>query len=329
MTTQGHLTSDAPSVTAHENFRRLDRSAKRGAERPSLDDKPLIVERRSLRSGLGPSVETTGVVTPDSPVAIPSPLFRRRPLPDFALTALLVVGAIAACQAAVAFGLVSRFVIPLPSSVPPALGALLTGGTLGPAILVTVGEAATGFAIAVAVGLTFGTLIAEFRVVERILYPYLVALQTMPKIALAPVLLVWFGFGLGSKIAVAAVISLFPVLVNTVAGLKNCDSGRLDVLRALGASRWDCFRWVKLPNALPFVFSGLSAAVMFALTGALVGEFVGASAGLGYLIVQANSNMDIPQVFAILLVLVAIGVAAFAAMQFARRRFLFWSAPEA
>ena len=149
----------------------------------------------------------------------------------------------------------------------------------------------------------------------------------MPKIALAPVLLVWFGFGLGSKIAVAAVISLFPVLVNTIAGLaRTAIAGRLDVLRALGASRWDCFRLVKLPNALPFVFSGLSAAVMFAFTGALVGEFVGSSAGLGYLIVQANNSMDIPQVFAILLVLVAIGVAAFAAMQMARRKFLFWSA---
>ena len=145
----------------------------------------------------------------------------------------------------------------------------------------------------------------------------------MPKIALAPLLLVWFGFGLGSKIAVAAVISLFPVLVNTIAGLRNCDAGRLDVLRALGASRWDCFRLVKLPNALPFVFSGLSAAVMFALTGALVGEFVGSSAGLGYLIVQANNSMDIPQVFVFLLVLVAIGLGAFAALQMARRKFLF------
>jgi NitT/TauT family transport system permease protein len=244
------------------------------------------------------------------------------------LTAILVAGVIGACQAAVAFGFVSRFVIPLPSSVLPALGELVTGGTLGQHTLVTVGEAATGFAIAVAIGLTLGTLIAEFRVVERILYPYLVALQTMPKIALAPVLLVWFGFGLGSKIAVAAVISLFPVLVNTIAGLQSCDPGRLDVLRALGASRWDCFRLVKLPNALPFIFSGLSAAVMFALTGALVGEFVGASAGLGYLIVQANNSMDIPQVFAILLILVAIGVAAFAAMQKVRRKFLFWSANE-
>jgi NitT/TauT family transport system permease protein len=243
-------------------------------------------------------------------------------------SALLVIGVVGLCQALVAFGIVSRFVIPLPSSVLPAFEELVNSGTLLDNILVTVGEAAIGFCIAVAIGLTLGTLIAEFRVVERILYPYLIALQTMPKIALAPVLLVWFGFGLGSKIAVAAVISLFPVLVNTIAGLKGCDPGRLDVLRALGASQWDCFRLVKLPNALPFIFSGLNAAVMFALTGALVGEFVGASAGLGYLIVQANSNMDIPQVFAILLILVVVGVAAFAAMQKLRSKFLFWSPNE-
>jgi NitT/TauT family transport system permease protein len=267
-------------------------------------------------------------LTTSHPPSALSRLFRPRPVPDLVLTAILVIGAIGACQVLVYSGLVSRFVMPLPSSVLPALGELVNGGTLGENILVTVGEAAIGFGIAVTIGLVLGTLIAEFRTIERIVYPYLIALQTMPKIALAPVLLVWFGFGLGSKIAVAAVISLFPILVNTIAGLKSCDPGRLDVLRALGAGRWDCFRLVKLPNALPFIFSGLSAAVMFALTGALVGEFVGASAGLGYLIVQANNSMDIPQVFAILLILVAIGVAAFAAMQIARRKFLFWSPNE-
>src|SRR5260370_33054353 len=116
-------------------------------------------------------------------------------------------------------------------------------------------------------------------------------------------------------------------MVNTIAGLKNCDPGRLDVLRALGASRWDCFRLVKLPNALPFVFSVLSAAVMFALTGALVCEFVGASAGLGYLSDQANNSMDIPQDFAILLVLVAAGPGAVSPMREGRRQVLLRSAP--
>ena len=253
---------------------------------------------------------------------------QRQFLSDLALTATLCVSAILAWQLLVSTGVVSRHVLPLPSSIPAALIDLVSTGVLFENLLTTLVEAATGFAIATIVGLTLGGLIAEFRLIERIVYPYLIALQTMPKIALAPVLLVWFGFGLGSKIAVAAVISLFPILVNTIAGLKGCDQGRLDVLRALGASRWDCFRLVKLPNALPFVFAGLSTAVMFALTGALVGEFVGASHGLGYLIIQANNLMDIPKVFAVLIILCAIGTAAFGAMQFARRKFLYWAPNE-
>ena len=115
------------------------------------------------------------------------------------------------------------------------------------------------------------------------------------------------------------------VLVTAIAGLRGCDRGQLDVLRALGAGRWRCLAAVKLPNALPQIFSGLSIAVVFSMTGAIVGEFVGASAGLGYLVVQANARMDIPRVFAILLVLGAIGVLAYALVQAARRRLLFWS----
>ncbi len=253
---------------------------------------------------------------------------QRQFLSDLALTATLCVSVIVGWQLLVSSNIVSKHVLPLPSSIVPALIELVRSGVLFENLMTTLVEAATGFAIATLVGLTLGGLIAEFRVVERIVYPYVIALQTMPKIALAPVLLVWFGFGLGSKIAVAAVIATFPVLVNTIAGLKGCDQGRLDVLRALGASRWDCFRMVKLPNALPFVFAGLSTAVMFALTGALVGEFVGAHQGLGYLIIQANNLMDIPKVFAVLTILCALGTAAFGAMQYARRKFLYWAPNE-
>ncbi|MBV8193761.1 MAG: ABC transporter permease [Alphaproteobacteria bacterium] len=253
---------------------------------------------------------------------------QRQVVSDLALTATLCVSAIATWQALVSFGIVSRLVLPLPSSIPASLASLIDSGALLDNLLTTLAEAAAGFTIATGIGLALGALIAEFRVVERIVYPYLIALQTMPKIALAPLLLVWFGFGLGSKIAVAAVISLFPILVNTIAGLKSCEPGRLDVLRALGAGRWDCFRLVKLPNALPFVFAGLSTAVMFALTGALVGEFVGSTQGLGYLIVQANNLMDIPGVFAVLAVLCVVGTAIFGAMQFARRKVLYWAPNE-
>ncbi|MFO1161514.1 MAG: ABC transporter permease [Reyranellaceae bacterium] len=267
----------------------------------------------------------------DTSALPPKPLLtkaQRRVVSDLALTVALCVAGIVAWQGLVSAGIVSRHVLPLPSSIPEAFVTLIYSGELLPNLLTTLGEAAVGFAIAAAIGLALGGMIAEFRVVERVVYPYLIALQTMPKIALAPVLLVWFGFGLGSKIAVAAVISLFPILVNTVAGLKSCDPGRLDVLRALGAGRWDCFRLVKLPNALPFVFAGLSTAVMFALTGALVGEFVGSTQGLGYLIVQANNLMDIPRVFAVLAVLCAMGTAIFGAMQFVRRKALYWAKEE-
>jgi NitT/TauT family transport system permease protein len=194
--------------------------------------------------------------------------------------------------------------------------------------LVTLSEAASGFAIAVGAGLVVGTLIAEIRFLERAVYPYLVALQTMPKIALAPLLVVWFGFGPASKIAVATIIAFFPMLVTMIAGLRHSDQGRLDVLRALGASRWRCFIAAKLPGALPHIFSGLSIAALFCLTGAIVGEFVGASAGLGYLIVQANARMNIPQVFAILVVLGCLGMLAFGGVQMLRRRVLFWEPQE-
>jgi NitT/TauT family transport system permease protein len=255
-------------------------------------------------------------------------LMSRVTVPDWMLTTLLIASVIGLCQGLIVTGVVSKYVMPLPSSIPISLWELVKSGVLFDNALTTLMEAVSGFAIAAALGLMLGALIAEFRMFERVFYPYIVALQTMPKIALAPVLLVWFGFGPGSKIAVAAVISLFPILVNTIAGLKSCDSGRLDVLRALGASRWDCFRMVRLPNSLPFVFSGLSTASMFALIGAIVGEFVGANKGLGYLIVQANSQMNIPQVFAIVLVLALLGIAAFGIIEFCRRRFLYWMSEE-
>ena len=219
---------------------------------------------------------------------------------------------------------VSPLILPSPASVGASIVDLLQSPRTWNHIWYTLYETIAGFLIAVIVGIGLGALLGNTPWLERTLNPLIVGLQVMPKIALVPLFVVWFGFGLGSKIAVAAVISLFPVLVNTIAGLKGCDQGRLDVLRALGASRWDCFRLVKMPNALPFVFAGLSTAVMFALTGALVGEFVGANQGLGYLIVQANNFMDIPRVFAVLAVLCAVGTAAFGILQFARRKFLYW-----
>jgi NitT/TauT family transport system permease protein len=265
--------------------------------------------------------------------ALPQPAPRLIPAwlrerPELALTPLVFLLIVTLWQGVAWLELVSRFILPAPSHIAQSLVQGIASGVFLQHGLVTVAEAATGFGIAVAAGLVIGTLIAEFRILERAVYPYLVALQTMPKIALAPLFVVWFGFGPTSKIAVAAIISFFPMLVTTIAGLRGTDQGRLDVLRALGAGRWRCFISAKLPGALPHIFSGLSIAVVFAMTGAIVGEFVGASAGLGYLIIQANARMNIPQVFAILLVLGGIGVLAYGTVQTLRRRLLFWAPQE-
>ncbi|RVT91752.1 ABC transporter permease [Rhodovarius crocodyli] len=266
-------------------------------------------------------------------IAIPEPRPRGAPLwlrrrPELVLTPLVFLVLVALWQAVAWSGVVSAFVLPAPSAIAASLVAGLRSGLFLQHGLVTLAEAAAGFAIAVAAGLVVGTLIAEIRLLERTVYPCLVAIQTMPKIALAPLLVVWFGFGPGSKIAVAAIISFFPMLVTTIAGLRDTDRGRLDVLLALGAAPLRCLVSAKLPGALPHVFSGLSIAAVFALTGAIVGEFVGASAGLGYLIVQANARLNIPQVFALLLVLGGIGVLAYGTIQALRRRLLFWAPKE-
>ena len=255
------------------------------------------------------------------PPALPAWLRARPELLLAPLTLLVLLGI---WQIISVQGLVSKHVLPAPSDILVALAAGIADGLFLKHARVTMAEAATGFALAVCAGIIVGTLVAEIRLLERAVYPWLVAVQTMPKIALAPLFVVWFGFGPTSKIAVAGIISFFPVLVTTIAGLRGTDQGRLDVLLALGAGPIRRFALAKLPGALPHIFSGLSIAVVFCMTGAIVGEFVGASAGLGYLIVQANARMNIPQVFAILLVLGAIGIAAFGLVQLLRRRVLFW-----
>ena len=134
-----------------------------------------------------------------------------------------------------------------------------------------------GFVIGSVLGLFIGLVIVVFPTTERIVYPYVVALQTVPKVAIAPLMVVWFGFGMTSKVLVVALVSLFPVLVNVIAGLRAVDQDRLDLLGALSASRWQVFRYLRFPNALPFIFAGLNTAIVFSVIGAIVGEFVGAN----------------------------------------------------
>jgi NitT/TauT family transport system permease protein len=251
-----------------------------------------------------------------------------RARPHLPLIPLVFVVVILAWEWIVRTWQVQPFILPPPS----AVGAALLGGFRSRLFIshfwVTLYEALLGFLIAAGAGITVGAVIAQFRLVEKTLYPYLVALQTMPKIAIAPLIIVWFGFGISSKVVIAATVAFFPVLVNVIVGLKTIDQSKLDLMRSLNATRWQTFRMVKLPNALPFVFAGLDVAVVFSVLGAIVGEFVGAQQGLGNLILQFNFSLDIAGVFAVLILLSVLGVALHLIMQALQKRLIFWAEPE-
>jgi len=172
----------------------------------------------------------------------------------------------------------------------------------------TLKNAMIGFVMAAALGGVLGAAMAEFRLVEKILMPYLFALQSLPKIAVAPLIVIWFGFGDGSKFALAALLGFFPVLVNMFAGFRAVDHNQLDLMRSLGASRLQTLFHVKLPAAAPFAFAGINMAIVYALLGAIVAEFLGAQQGMGVVITKAQSVSDVAGLFAALAVLGVVGM---------------------
>jgi len=189
---------------------------------------------------------------------------------------------------------------------------------------VTLAEIGLGFLVAVAMGVGIGALVSTSPIVERSVSPLIVAFQSMPKIAMAPLIIVWFGYGIASKVVLVAFIACFPILISTIAGLGQCDPGRLDVMRSLRASRLQLIWLVRLPSALPMIFAGIDVAAIFVVIGAIVGEFVGAKSGMGTLILYANTNMDTAQVFAVLIVMAIVGLGFHRSVQWIRRRVVFW-----
>jgi len=226
-----------------------------------------------------------------------------------------------------AFG-VSELLIPKMSIVARALWDQWARGLVMENLLVTLWEALAGFALGSSAAVVAAALITRAPLLERAVLPYLVGLQALPKVALAPLLVVWLGFDLASKIAISTVIAFFPVLINSMIGFTTVEAEKLELMRSLVASEWQVFRIVRFPNALPFIFAGLNVAIVFSITGALVGEFVGAKKGLGMLLLQFNFNMDIGGMFAVLIVLAVMGVVLHGLVRALHRRLIFWSQPD-
>lgn len=223
---------------------------------------------------------------------------------------------------------VSDLLLPPASAVAVALLDQMARGLILDNLLVTLWEALAGFALGSTAGIVCAAVITRSALLERALLPYLVALQALPKVALAPLLVVWLGFGIASKISIATIIAFFPVLINAMIGFTTVEAEKIELMRSLVASEWQIFRIVRFPNALPFIFAGLNVAIVLSITGALVGEFVGATKGLGMLLLQFNFNMDIAGMFAVLIVLALMGVVLHGAVRVLHRRLIFWAEPD-
>ena len=223
------------------------------------------------------------------------------------LPALVFVALVVAWWAAVALLKVPTFVLPPPQDVLPRIWESrqsLTGHSL-----VTIQEIVMGFALSVVTAIPIGLLIALSPVAKRMLYPLLVFIQLVPKIAIAPLFVVWLGFGLTSKVMLTLLLTFFPLLLASIAGFQILDQRLLYLTRSMGATTWQTFRYLRFPAALPVIFGGLKTSATIAATAAIVAEFVGSNKGLGYVLLQGTANLDTTLVFAVLFLLTIIGLA--------------------
>lgn len=213
------------------------------------------------------------------------------------------------------------FILPAPEVVTARLVRALAEGTIQPHAAASLLEIALGFAAGASLALPAGYLLARSRVAEKLLSPYLVAAQATPILALAPLIALWFGTGLASKVIVCALIVFFPVVVSTMVGVRAVDARLLELGRSLRASRWQVVRYLEVPAALPSILGGMRVGVTLAVIGAIVAEWAGADQGLGVLINLARGSLfDIPLLFATLVTIASIGLALYGGVLFVERR---------
>jgi NitT/TauT family transport system permease protein len=230
--------------------------------------------------------------------------------------------------AALAWDLAIRLFAIKPFILPPPLAVVDVIASDFPYLMrngwVTLQEVLAGFALSIVIGVPLALAIASWPLAERTLYPLLVGSLAVPKIAIAPLFIIWLGFGIAPKILMAFLISLFPIVIDTVIGLRSIEIEKLYLARSMGATRWQTFSRIRLPNAMPSIFGGLKLAVTLAVTGAVVGEFLGTDRGLGRLIVVANGNLDTAGLFAAIVVLTVMAIALFLVVDVAERFVVRW-----
>jgi NitT/TauT family transport system permease protein len=268
---------------------------------------------------------------PALPPAAPAPpwwaraarfLFRDRP--ELVLSPLALVLLIYAWYAITSARLVAPVLLPSPGAVARALKVLLTAPWFPPNLWTTLLEAILGFLIAAVLAVAVAVLMDQIRLIRRVGYPYVVVLQVMPSVVLAPIFIVWFGFGISSKIVVSVSTAFFVILVNTLSGLASVPENSRLLMRSMCASRRQMFFKLTLPTAAPFVFAAFKTAATLSLIGALVGEFITARSGLGRLLTQFSFALRQDMMFATVLVVGAVGIALYGLVAFLEKRVIWW-----
>ncbi|PJK20911.1 ABC transporter permease [Mycolicibacterium goodii] len=273
-----------------------------------------------------------GSPPPSSPSSGPAP--RRRTLALFGTNSLqrtasalwrplaLVAVLLAAWWAVTEAELVAPYILPSPADT--WLAAHDNAAYLAENTWVTAWETVIGFVIAAIVGELVAVVMIYSAGVEKTVYPLILFAQVVPKIAIAPLFIVWLGFGPSPKILVAVLMAFFPIVISGLAGLRSVDPEILELTSTMGASRFKTFLKIRFPASLPQLMSGLKVAATLAVTGAVVGEFVGANEGLGYVILQANGNVDTAMLFAALIIMSLLGIALFAVIELAEKMLIPW-----
>jgi NitT/TauT family transport system permease protein len=247
---------------------------------------------------------------------------RPRDVGVYAYPVATLVVVFVAWELAARAGSFPRYILPSPTGI--VLRFVQFKALIFKELMVTLEETLAGFGLSVVVGIPLAMALVSSRAFNRAIYPLLVGSQVVPKVAVAPVFLVWFGFGLPAKVLIVFLVAFFPIVIDAIVGLESTETGKLYVARAAGATPVQLFWKVRLPNALPAIFGGMKVSITLAVVGALVGDFIAAENGIGRLLLSANGNMDTELLFAAILALVGAGIVLFLLMEGAEKLALPW-----
>lgn len=245
-------------------------------------------------------------------------------MPAWVGSLLILVGLLAAWEGYVYFFNVSRLILPPPSAVLAQWMSYLQNPLIWYHTGITAWETLLGFFFAIILGVGLGVVLGKMPRLERMLNPFVIATQVIPKVALVPLFVVWFGFGMTSKVVIATILAFFPILLNTVLGIKSVDNGHKEVMESLNATRWQRLTQLDFPSSLPYILTGMEVGVVLAIIGAVVGEYLGGANGLGNVAVREMNSYNTTALFAVIIHLSVLGFAFYAVVVGMRKYLIPW-----